>query len=74
MRPNGVETVAVYLLAAGMFLVGCRTKSEPADAGAPPPLRVEIAGVPNVFKTDRPELFPLTTAVAHEAASELGVT
>jgi membrane fusion protein, heavy metal efflux system len=74
MRPNGVETVAVCVLAAGMFLVGCRSTSEPANAGAPPPLRVEITGDPNVFKTDHPELFPLTTAVTHEAASELGVT
>jgi len=74
MRRNGVEAVAVCLLATGMFLIGCRGTSEPANAGAPPPLRVEITGDPNVFKTDRPELFPLATAVAHEAASELGVT
>ncbi len=57
-----------------MLLTGCgEAKSDPA-AGAPPQLRVESAGDPNVFRTDHPEQFPLAAAVAHTAYSELKVT
>ena len=57
-----------------MLLTGCgEAKNDPA-AGAPPQLRVESASDPNVFRTDRPEQFPLTAAGAHTAYSELKVT
>jgi cobalt-zinc-cadmium efflux system membrane fusion protein len=57
-----------------VFLAGCKGSNEPSNLGAPPPLRLEITGDPNVFRTAHPERFPLTTAVAYQAAVELGVT
>jgi membrane fusion protein, heavy metal efflux system len=74
MKRKGVETLAFWLLAGAMFLEGCGGNKPEPNAGAPPPLRVETAGDPNVFRTDHPEQFPLTTAVAHQATSELSVT
>jgi cobalt-zinc-cadmium efflux system membrane fusion protein len=66
--------VLALCLALGALLAGCSsTKNDPA-AGAPPPLKVETAGDPNVFRTDHPDQFPLTTAVAHNTTSELKVT
>lgn len=74
MKPKGAQAV-VCLLAGAVFLAGCKSSSnESPNLGAPPPLRLEITGDPNVFRTEHPELFPLTTAVAYQATVELGVT
>jgi len=74
MKPKRAQAL-VCLLAGTAFLAGCKSSSnEPPNLGAPPPLRLEITGDPNVFRTEHPELFPLTTAVAYQAAVELGVT
>jgi membrane fusion protein, heavy metal efflux system len=74
MKPRDVETLAVCLLAGTILLAGCKSTNEPPSAGAPPALMVEVTGEPNVFRTERPELFPLATAVAYQAAVELAVT
>jgi cobalt-zinc-cadmium efflux system membrane fusion protein len=67
------EIIALYLM-LGALLAGCgEAKSDPA-AGAPPQLRVETAGDPNVFRTDHPDQFPLAAAVEHDATSQLKVT
>ncbi len=53
---------------------GCGDSGKDANAGAPPPLKVEHASDPNVFRVDHPEQFPLVAAVEHSAALELRVT
>lgn len=73
MNRRSFELFLLYLVLGALF-TGCgSTRSDPT-AGAPPPLRVETAGDPNVFRTDHPDQFPLTAAVAHAATSELKVT
>jgi cobalt-zinc-cadmium efflux system membrane fusion protein len=54
---------------------GCGSK-EKADpkAEAPPAAQVEQVGDPNLVKVDHPEQFPIATAVAYNASSELPVT
>jgi len=73
MRARGALAV-VCLLAGTVFLAGCKSSNEAPNSGAPPPLKLEVTGNPNVFRTEHPELFPLTTATAYQAAVELGVT
>jgi membrane fusion protein, heavy metal efflux system len=73
VRRAGLETLALCCL-AGLQLAGCGGSQNDQNAGAPPPLRVERVGDPNVFSVDHPEQFPLTSAVAHSAASALKVT
>jgi cobalt-zinc-cadmium efflux system membrane fusion protein len=59
----------------GLFLAGCNENKADPKAEAPPPAQVEredsSAGVVHV---DHPEQFPLYTAVAHEATSQLNAT
>jgi membrane fusion protein, heavy metal efflux system len=73
MKCRRLEMLALCCL-AGFLLAGCGNKQNDENAGAPPPLRVETAGDPNVFTVDHPEQFPLTAAVAHVATSSLRVT
>ncbi|MGA8220169.1 MAG: efflux RND transporter periplasmic adaptor subunit [Candidatus Acidiferrales bacterium] len=60
-------------LAVAVALGGCSSKSDPVG-GAPPPLKVEKVEDLNVFQTERPDQFPLATAIEHKAASALNVT
>jgi membrane fusion protein, heavy metal efflux system len=55
-------------------LSGCGDAKSDPNAGAPPPLKVESVADPNVFQAERPDQFPLTTASAHTAVSQLRVT
>jgi cobalt-zinc-cadmium efflux system membrane fusion protein len=73
MKCRRLEMLALCCLAA-FLLAGCGSNPNDENAGAPPPLRVETAGDPNVFTVDHPEQFPLTAAVAHAATSSLKVT
>jgi cobalt-zinc-cadmium efflux system membrane fusion protein len=57
-----------------MLAAGCGNGGKDENAGAPPPLKVEQANDPNVFKVDHPEQFPLVGAVEHSAAPQLRVT
>ncbi len=59
---------------AAMGLSGCgEAKSDP-KAEAPPQVKVEHEQDLNVVEVEHPEQFPLATAVAHEAFSQLSVT
>jgi membrane fusion protein, heavy metal efflux system len=72
MKRIGFELPSLCLLLA-FVLAGCSSKSDPA-AGAPPPLKLEKVEDSNVFQVERPEQFPLATAVEHDAAPQLKVT
>jgi membrane fusion protein, heavy metal efflux system len=74
MKGQNIERLIFYLLAGTIFLVSCGDAKDAPNAGAPPPLRLQAAGDPNIFRTDHPEQFPLTAAVAHQATSVLRVT
>jgi cobalt-zinc-cadmium efflux system membrane fusion protein len=53
---------------------GCKGPESDQKAEAPPPLKLQRVEDRNVFELDHPERFPLVTAVAHTATSELKVT
>jgi membrane fusion protein, heavy metal efflux system len=69
------KRAATLVLSAALVLfnLGCNSKSDP-QAEAPPPLKVQRVEDRNLFHVDRPERFPITQAVAHEATSQLRVT
>ncbi len=73
MRRAGFGTMAL-LFVLGLFLAGCGQSKGDPKAEAPPPVKVESEQDLNVFQVDHPEQFPLATAVAHEARSQLTVT
>jgi cobalt-zinc-cadmium efflux system membrane fusion protein len=73
MRCLAVGFLSAYSLCV-LALAGCGDAKSDPNAGAPPPLKVESAQDPNVFQADRPDQFPLTTAVEHTAVSQLRVT
>jgi membrane fusion protein, heavy metal efflux system len=64
----------VAALSIGFCLAGCGEDKLGANEGAPPQTKVESVQDRNVFTVDHPDRFPLTKAVAHEAASELRAT
>jgi len=64
---------SVLPFAALLALVGCTAHADPA-AEAPPPAKIVPGADPGLFTVDHPEQFPLATAVARPAASELVVT
>jgi len=66
---------ALGLLLASASLMGCSAhgSSDPV-AGAPPAAVVERDGEGGPIRVDRPERFPLTTAVGRDAAPEMRVT
>lgn len=71
-------SILIRVLAAfafGLFLLGCNQNQADPKAEAPPPPQVlredSSAGLVQV---DHPEQFPLYTAVAHEARSQLNAT
>lgn len=67
--------VAAVCVAAAAVLAGC---NETAQANikeqAPPPAKVVREPDANLVKVDHPEQFPLATAVAHAATSQLDAT
>ncbi len=73
MKRIGLETLGLCLM-CGVWLAGCGSGKNDPNAGAPPPLKVELAEDPNVFQVDRPDQFPLTAAVKHDATSQLTAT
>jgi cobalt-zinc-cadmium efflux system membrane fusion protein len=79
MKSKGL--VFVLLLAAVLWLLildGCGSVQAQSDAdktaGAPPPPNVVLFPDAALFTVDHPEQFPLATAAAHPATSELVVT
>ena len=73
MRPRGFPTL-LYCSMLGLVTTGCGDDGKDRNAGAPPPLKVEQAGDPNVFQVDHPDRFPLVAAVEHVAAPQLRAT
>src|SRR3984957_9813060 len=63
--------VAICLV---LTLTACRGAKADQAAADPPPARVTPGADVNLFSVDRPEQFPLATAVKHPATSELVVT
>lgn len=61
-------------LAAVLMIAGCGSRKEDSASEAPPPSQVEHEQDGTVVQVGHPEQFPLTTAIAHEARSELVVT
>lgn len=65
-------------VASLLLLSGCKAADKDAivdaNLGAPPAANVLAAGDPGLFAVDRPEQFPLATATAQTARSELVVT
>src|SRR5208282_5851853 len=73
MRPRAFEILLICLM-LGLVTTGCGDAQKDANAGAPPPLKVEQASDPNVFQVDHPDQFPLVAAVEHFATPQLKVT
>ncbi len=73
MRPGGFATLGICLL-LGSLSDGCGDAGKDANAGAPPPLKVEQASAPDVFQVDHPDQFPLVTAIEHFAQPRLKAT
>lgn len=63
----------VFVLVTSSLLVGCGGRAN-SNAGAPPPAQVVEVGDMSLFHIDHPEQYPLSTALAHEAVSQLVVT
>jgi membrane fusion protein, heavy metal efflux system len=73
MRRIRFEVAGISLLLCAMA-GGCHDEKKDENAGAPPPLRVERVEDRAIFQVDHPELFPVTTAVAYAASSQLKAT
>src|SRR5580698_1422772 len=73
MRLRSFEFLIPCLL-LGLVAAGCGDTEKDANAGAPPPLKVEQESDPNVFQVDHPDQFPLVAAVEHLAAPQLKAT
>ena len=69
------EACLALVAALALLLAGCGAKGQADPASeAPPAADVEREQDANMVKVDHPEQFPLATASAHGAASELNVT
>jgi len=65
-------TITASLL--GLLAAGCNNSKPNEQAEAPPPLNVQRVEDRNLFKVEHPDQFELTTAVAHDATSQLRAT
>jgi cobalt-zinc-cadmium efflux system membrane fusion protein len=78
MKSRVQVTLALLLSTHALLtLAGCgkvNAQADAAAAGAPPPANVIPGADPGIFSVDRPEQFPLATATARPATSELVVT
>src|ERR1700739_437306 len=73
MRRAGFDTAALAFQLMLILAGGGVGQGDP-KAEAPPPAKVESEQDASVFPVDHPEQFPLATAAAHDAASQLTVT
>ena len=75
VNPTLRASQAGVVLALCLLLAGCGAKGQADPAAeAPPAAEIEREQDANLVKVDHPEQFPLATASAHVAASELNVT
>jgi membrane fusion protein, heavy metal efflux system len=73
MRCLGYQALALVFTVTITFS-GCGNAEIDRASEAPPPAQVEHEQDANVIQVDRPDQFPVTTAVAHDARSKLVVT
>ena len=73
MRPRSSEALPLCLM-LGLVAAGCGDAGKDANAGAPPPLKVEQVSDPNIFQVEHPDQFPLVAAVEHFATPQLKAT
>jgi cobalt-zinc-cadmium efflux system membrane fusion protein len=73
MKHLGLQTTALAFVLALLFAGCSETKSDP-KAEAPPQAKVEHEEDVSIVQIDRPEQFPLATAVARTSASQLVAT
>jgi cobalt-zinc-cadmium efflux system membrane fusion protein len=73
MRRAGFVAMALFFT-VNLFLAGCGEGKGDPKAEAPPPTTVEHEQDLNVVQVSHPEQFPLATAAAHLASSQLIVT
>jgi cobalt-zinc-cadmium efflux system membrane fusion protein len=68
--------ISLFLLGAAalLALAGCKSVQVDAAAQDPPPAKVVPFGDAALFSVEHPEQFPLATAAAHAATSDLVVT
>ena len=67
--------IVILSLLLAFGLAGCNAEGKiDPTAAAPPPAQVEHEGDVNVFKVDRPEQFPIATALELKVTPELKVT
>jgi membrane fusion protein, heavy metal efflux system len=70
-----MKKVATWILSAALLVAfGCGSRKEDPAAEAPPPAQVIPEQTANAVQVDHPEQFPLATAAARNARSELVVT
>ncbi len=74
MSCRPIWAVSSLALVCAIFSLGCETKKSDPAAEAPPAASVEHADDVDMVSVDKPERFPLATAVAREATSTLNVT
>jgi cobalt-zinc-cadmium efflux system membrane fusion protein len=73
MKRASTAAMAAFF-ASSYFLAACSGGKADPKGEAPPPARVEQEQDLNVVQVDHPEQFPLATAVAYEATSQLNAT
>src|SRR5208282_5351924 len=73
MKAYGFGALPVCLMIL-LVAVGCGDAEKDANAGAPPPLKVEQASDPSIFQPAHPDQFPLVAAVEYIATPKLSVT
>lgn len=74
MNRTSFTILAIVLVCAGSFLLGCDSGKANTAAEAPPPAKVEHEADASLVKVDHPELFPIATAGEYQAASTLNAT
>jgi cobalt-zinc-cadmium efflux system membrane fusion protein len=75
MKQQSLTIVLLLVTVPSLLLLdGCNKVQADSKVGAPPPAKVTPAADASLFTVDHPEQFPLATAAAHSANSELVVT
>jgi cobalt-zinc-cadmium efflux system membrane fusion protein len=69
-----VSSFASLLIVCSCSKLQGQTQDAAAEGGAPPAARIVPGADPGLFTVDKPEQFPLATATAQPATSELVVT
>lgn len=71
---SSLKFAAPVLLCTSVLLMSCTKKHEDTTQAAPPPAAVEHRDDGSLIKVDRPELFPVVSAIEHSAVESLRAT